>query len=167
MKFASLFTVRKLNIYMMCTCFGLLAMAAYLQIVHEVEPCPLCIIQRILIAFLMLVFLIGAVFRNAPKRFTFIHSLVVILFSVLGLVAAGRQVWLQSVVVDEVPVCGPGLDFLFDKMSFTDALAAILTGPGSCSEVEWTLFHLSIPMWTLLFFTLFAIVGIINLRRVA
>ncbi|MBT6790889.1 MAG: disulfide bond formation protein B, partial [Gammaproteobacteria bacterium] len=45
------------------------------------------------------------------------------------------------------PACGPSLEYLIDVLPFTDVLAIVLNGDGSCAEVAWSLLGLSIPAW--------------------
>ncbi len=45
----------------------------------------------------------------------------------IGAGLAGRQVWLQHLPAEQVPECGPGLDFLLQAFPFFEAIALILT----------------------------------------
>ena len=47
-------------------CFALLGFAYYLQHFQGLEPCPLCIFQRVAVAALGVAFLIAAVFPARP-----------------------------------------------------------------------------------------------------
>ena len=74
------------------------------------------------------------------------------LLAIAGLGLAGRHLWLQQLPADEVPACGPGLDVLLDVLPLAEALQVILAGDGSCAEVKWRLFGLSIPALSALVF---------------
>jgi disulfide bond formation protein DsbB len=66
-----------------------------------------------------------------------------------------RQLWLQSLPADEVPACGPGLDYMLEVFPLSDVLKAMVMGTGNCAEVTWTFLSLSIPAWVLLAFAAF------------
>ena len=83
--------------------------------------------------------------------------------SVLGaLIGAGlslRHLYLQGLPEDQVPSCGPGLDYLMDVFPMTEVIEMVLSGDGSCAEVVWTFLGLSIPGWTLIGFAGLLLVG--------
>jgi disulfide bond formation protein DsbB len=66
-----------------------------------------------------------------------------------------RQLWLQNLPADEVPACGPGLDYMLEVFPLSDVLKAMVMGTGNCAEVTWTFLSLSIPAWVLLAFAAF------------
>ena len=39
-----------------------------------------------------------------------------------------------------------------DTLPFLDVMRTVLTGDGSCAEVQWQFLGLSMPAWTLLWF---------------
>src|SRR5438045_1870681 len=74
----------------------LLAGAAYLELYQGVLPCPLCMLQRVILAMLGVMFLLGIVWSDNKVGHIFIGFLSVML-SIAGVVISGRQVWLQHV----------------------------------------------------------------------
>ncbi len=50
-------------------CFGLVALALWIQTQYHLEPCPLCISQRIVFMGLGVLFLIAAVIPKFPRFF--------------------------------------------------------------------------------------------------
>ena len=74
---------------------------------------------------------------------------------------AGRQVWLQSLPEDEVPLCGPPLEYILEVFPFGDLLNALLMGDGSCAEIPWQFLGLSMAGWSLIWFALFLILSIL------
>lgn len=146
-------------------CAALIAYAIYSQLHGGLEPCPLCIYQRLAFAGLGLVFLIGAL--HAPKgaagrRF---YGVLVGLASLVGIGVAGRHVWIQSLPADLAPSCGPPLAYLQDTLGVLGALKKVLTGTGNCGDVDWTLLGLSMPAWSLLWFLLLALWGLLAALR--
>jgi disulfide bond formation protein DsbB len=132
-------------------CAGLLAYAYYLQYVEGIEPCPLCIIQRVAVAGMGLVFLIAA-FHNPGRIGSTLYAVLLTLIGGAGAAVAARQVWLQSLPKDQVPACGMSLNYMLETLPFTETLKRVLEGSGECAEKGWVFLHLSIAGWTLVFF---------------
>ena len=87
-------------------------------------------------------------------------GLLTALFSAAGAAVAGRNLWLQSLPPDQVPECGPGLDYLLDTFPLAKALPMVLQGSGECAKVAWTMLGLSIPAWALGWFLVFFMAGV-------
>ena len=79
-----------------------------------------------------------------------------------GTAIAGRHVWLQNLPPDQVPECGPGLEYMLDVFPLTDALRMAFTGSGECANVDWVFLGLSMPAWALLCFLALAVVGVVR-----
>jgi disulfide bond formation protein DsbB len=140
-------------------CASLLAMALYFQFVGGLEPCPLCISQRIMVLATALALL--AAFAHNPGRVgTRLYALLGGLTAFGGASISGRHVWLQHLPADEVPACGPGLEYMFKYFPLTDTLRTMLTGTGDCAKVDWTLLGLSMPAWVLLCFLGLAVLSL-------
>jgi disulfide bond formation protein DsbB len=129
-------------------CASLLAVGAYMQFVLELEPCPLCISQRLAILATGLLFLIAAAHNRGRK----IYAILIGLSAIGGASISLRHVWLQHLPPDQVPECGPGLEYVFQNFPLADTIKMMLTGTGECAKVDWTLLGLSIPEWTLIAF---------------
>lgn len=157
-------SVRSTNFIAFLVCCGLLATAGYLQISQGLEPCPLCVIQRVIIIALAVLFLIGSVY--APRTLAArLYNFVIFLVSATGILFAGRQVWLQHLPAGQVPACGPGLDYMLDRFPLNETMRLVFHGSGECAEVHWRFLSLSIPEWTLVFFVLFSVLALVNIRR--
>ena len=146
------FRISNLGIFVVCALF--IAIAYYMQYVMYLDPCPLCMVQRIAI---MLIGLVGfaAFTHNPSRRGKILYSVALMVFSVFGALIAGRHVWLQNLPSDRVPECFPGIGFILANNPFMDAIRIILGGTGECAETHWTFLGLSIPGWTLVFFVTF------------
>lgn len=129
-------------------CAGLLGVGAYLQFVEELEPCPLCISQRLAILATGIVFL-AAGLHNRGRR---LYAVAAALTALVGASISARHVWLQHLPPEEVPECSPGLEYVFQHFPLADTVKLMLTGTGECAKVDWTLLGLSIPAWTLMAF---------------
>jgi disulfide bond formation protein DsbB len=89
--------------------------------------------------------------------------LLVVLSAGIGAVIAGRHVWLQQLPADQVPTCGPGLNFILENFPLSQAIDMVLRGSGECADVMWTFLGLSIPAWTLVAFVLMILAGLSQL----
>lgn len=138
-------------------CAGLLAYAIYTQLAGGLEPCPLCIFQRVAFAALGLVFLIGGLHapRGAGGRRA--YGVLGLAAAAVGIAVAGNHVRLQHLPPDQVPACGPGLDYMLESMPIVGVIRRVMTGSGECANVDWTFLGLSMPAWSLIWFVLLAI----------
>lgn len=137
-------------------CAALLAIAFYMEYVLFLEPCPLCMAQRIMFAAFGFTGLVLALVPPTPRRLKVFASFGVV-FSVGGLALAVRQLWLQSLPADQIPDCAPGLYYMIESFPFTEVLQAMLLGTGDCASVQWQFLGLSIPGWTAIAFGAMAI----------
>jgi protein dithiol:quinone oxidoreductase len=144
----------------MLVCVGLLAFAAYLQVHLALMPCPLCVIQRIFIALLALVFLVGSLYTPTERATQRIHSGLIITFSALGALFAARHSWLTMQPPGSVPSCSPTLSYMLQNLPMTQTMKLMFTGSGECTTNVWSFLGLNIPQWTLLFFIVFLLFGI-------
>jgi disulfide bond formation protein DsbB len=150
-----LFSRRTGNLAGFLACAGMLAFGYYLQFVVGLEPCPLCIIQRLLLLAVGMTFLVAAIHHPAGRVGADLYGGAIALFAALGIAVAGRHVWLQHIPADQRPACGPALDFLLSAFGPIEGLARVLRGSGECGVVDWTLLSFSIPEWTLAAFVAF------------
>lgn len=144
-------STRKLLFSGFIFCLALLLGSVYMQHVMELEPCPLCILQRVMVLITGIFFLIAAI-HNPAKTGIRIYTGLISFSALSGAAISARHVWLQSLPADQVPSCGPGMGFIMNNFPLTDALSLVLKGSGECAEVSWTFLSLSIPAWTLLMF---------------
>lgn len=143
-------------------CVFLLGMGAYFQLVDGLEPCPLCISQRIAIAATGLCFLVAAL-HNPSRKGVKIYSLVGATLALCGAAVSARHVWIQHLPPDKVPECEPPLEYVFNNFPLTKTLKLMLNGTGDCAEVNWQLLGLSMPAWTLVAFLLLATLSVLQI----
>jgi len=130
-----------------------LGFAYYLQYVVGLQPCVLCIFQRIAMFACGVVFLIGAV-HGPLGRGRWVYVGLSLLASAAGIALAARHLWLQSLPPDQVPACGPGLNTMLQMMPLKQVFLAVLHGSGECAVVHARFLGLSLPGWTLIAFVL-------------
>lgn len=152
-------SVRQWCLLGLLMCGFMMAVALYLQYGVGLEPCPLCIFQRIAVISAGIFFAIGAI--HNPRRWGGIVYAVLALLAVLaGIAVAGRHVWLQSLPPDSVPSCGPGLDYMMDMLPLWDVMSRVLSGSGECAAVKGALWGVTLPQWTLLGFIVLAVIPV-------
>jgi len=143
-------------------CFSMLAVGAYFQFIDELEPCPLCISQRIAILITGISFLVAAL-HNPSQKGIKIYAILGAIFALAGSAVSARHVWLQNLPPEEVPECSPGLSYIFENFPLTDTLKLMINGTGECADVLWTFLGLSIPGWTFVAFIGLACVSLYQL----
>ncbi len=141
-------------------CHELLVAAFYFENYLGLDPCPLCMVSRVTVFALGLLFLIAALHNPSGLTRKVYHS-AMSLVSLLGVLVSGRHIYLQSLPADEVPVCGPGLDYMLDTLPFSDVLKEVMHGSGECAEVSWEFLSLSMPIWMLIIYAGFLIISIL------
>ena len=135
---------------------NLLAYAYYQQYVEYLDPCPLCITQRLFYISLGVLSLAG-LFSAARRRWQRVLGGLAMLAALGGILTASRQVWLQHLPPEKVPECGPGLQYWLDNESALSVLALLFKGDGNCAEVVWTFLGFSMGEWSLAWFVAFFI----------
>ena len=140
---------RGLNLLGLLCCVGLLGYAWYAQGVLRVEPCPLCIFQRIGVAAIGLVFLLASL--HAPRAWgSRVYGMLLALAALATMAVAARHVWIQHLPEGAVPACGAGLKFLLEEFPLAEVVRKVLSGSGECHQVNWTFLSLAMPTWVLL-----------------
>ena len=137
-------------------CIGLIGFALYLQYYGGQDPCPLCILQRIVYMVLAGIFLVAAV--HGPARTgAMIYGGLLMTAALIGAAIASRHVWLQNLPKGRIPECGPGLEYILRKYSPFRALEKILAGSGECAESGWSFLGLTIAGWSLVWFVILGV----------
>jgi len=136
----------------------LLSASFYFEWVKQMAPCPLCIVQRI--AVFGLVILYGILFFLKNRTLLITISIIQFFLSSLGLAAAGRQVWLTT--LPQAPACVPNLSAVWHYLPLKEILKALLNGSGSCTENHWLFLGFSMPEWMCFFFSLFILAALLQ-----
>jgi disulfide bond formation protein DsbB len=144
-------TPRKWFLILVLCCAVLLGFALYNQYVDYLDPCPLCIFQRVVFFAMGLVALLAAL-HNPARAGQRIYAWLVAVTATIGSLIASRHIWLQNLPADQVPECGPGLNYMLENFPLKEVLSTVLMGSGSCAEVVWSFLGMSMPMWTLIWY---------------
>ena len=127
---------------------ALLCIALFMELVLGLTPCPMCMMQRIWLA---LCGIIASISLAHNPRLG-IYPLLAGICAAVGASFSFRQLQLQSLPADQVPSCGPSLDYMIQAFPLSEVLTAMTQGTGDCAAVSWSLLGLSIPGWLFLFF---------------
>ena len=158
---------RLVNLTGFAACAALLAYALYTQFYLGLEPCPLCIFQRIGMALLGSVFLAAAV-HHPRGRGRYAYALLLGVASLATVAVAARHVYVQSLPPGSLPSCGAPLAALVKFMPLWQVIRKVLTGSGECGEVNWRFLGLAMPVWVLIWALILGAAGVTaNLTREA
>ncbi len=152
--------------YLLIFLFSVAAMASmlFMQYVMELEPCYLCIVQRVFMMSLGFIALLA--FIHNPKDWgRRVYALLGLAVSLGGVFFAIRHVWIQNLPEDQVPVCGPGFDYLWENFPILEVTQLLMRGDGNCHEVVWSFLGLSIPGWSAIGFTGISLVYVWQILR--
>jgi disulfide bond formation protein DsbB len=140
---------RGLNALGLAVCVGLLGYAWYAQVQLGLEPCPLCIFQRVGVAALGVIFLLAMI--HDPKSWgARVYGALLLLAALLTMGVAGRHLWIQHLPEGAVPACGATLSYMMKVFALTEVIRKVLTGSGECARINWTFLGVSMPGWVLL-----------------
>jgi disulfide bond formation protein DsbB len=140
---------RRLNLLGFIACVGMLGYAWYAQSVLGLEPCPLCIFQRIGIALMGVLFVLAAL-HNSKRWGGRIYAGLLVLAALATIGVAARHVWIQSQPAGSVPACGASLSYMMQIFSPGAVIRKVLTGSGECAKVTWRFLGLTMPAWVLI-----------------
>ena len=142
-------TARAANSLGFLACVALLAYAYYCQYVLHLEPCPLCIFQRIGIFAIGVLLAVDA----AQDPVTWGRRVYAALLAVAAAATIGiaiRHLYIQSLPPGTIAACGASLDFMMKVFPLTDVLVKVLTGSGECAKITWRFLGLAMPAWVLI-----------------
>jgi len=128
---------------------GLMGFGLFLQYVMHQDPCPLCMVQRVIFIGILLLF--GLATLQGPQRMgERVYAVLISVLSLTGVGVASRHIWIQHLPKDQVPACGPGLDYMLNTFPMSEVLKELMHGSGECATKGWTFLTLGIPEWSLL-----------------
>jgi disulfide bond formation protein DsbB len=158
-------STRAVNIAGFLACAAALAYALYAQHVQGLEPCHLCIFQRVTVIALGVAFLAAAV-HGARGWGRYAHATLIGIASLSTVAVAGRHVYIQSLPPGTVPSCGAPLEVMLQFSPLTEVIADVFRGGGECAEINWAFLGLSMPAWVLILGAALGAMGVrANLRR--
>jgi len=158
-------TFKRSNIYAAILSFLMIVAALWIQLTYQLEPCPLCITQRIIFIVLGLLFVF---FVWLPLNFfvRIIYLLAIVITSIVGLIFSARHVLIQQKYITVPAECGIDLDYMFENFPLLEAFNLLFQGTGDCSKVDWTFYGLSLPMMAFLGYLFFLIYALFIFKTI-
>ncbi|WP_374663260.1 disulfide bond formation protein B [Ramlibacter sp.] len=144
-------------------CVAMLAFGLYLQ--HgpaQLEPCPMCIVQRYALILVAVVAAVGAALKGRGAHLA--SGGLLVLFAGFGAFVAARQSWLQW-YPPEIASCGRDFYGMIETFPLKRAIPMIFRGSGDCTKIDWTFLGGSIANWSFVWFTIFTVVGLVLVLR--
>lgn len=144
-------------------CFGLVALALFIQTKYNLDPCPLCITQRMFFMGLGVLFLVHAFLPKGnllQKTFTLLE----VLTALGGAGWALRHWYLQANKESIIADCGVGFDYMFENFPLKKMFTLIFKGTGDCAAIDWTFLGLTLPQLALIAFVGFVAYAIFLLK---
>lgn len=146
------------------SCLLMLTVAAYFQLIKALEPCPLCISQRIIVVLIAIIMTLA--FLHNPGRLGIkFYAILATISALLGVGVSARHVWLQHLPPEKIPECSPNLSYIFTNFPLSETLALMLNGTGECTKILWVFMGLSIPSWLLLAFMALAGLSLVQFHN--
>jgi len=142
------------NLLGLLACAGLLGYALFVQYVQGLEPCPLCILQRVAVLVAGALFLVAALHHPADRGAR-VYGVLIDLAALGGIVVAARHIWIMAQPPGSVAECGASLDYMMAVLPWHEVLAKVLAGSGECAKLDWQFLGLNMPTWVLM-----ALVGV-------
>jgi disulfide bond formation protein DsbB len=155
---------RALNFAGFAACAGMMSFALFAQYVLLLAPCPLCVLQRVAVITLGVVFLVAAI-HNSESWGRRVYAVLILLAAGDGIAIAGWHVHMQNLPLSEVPSCGPGLNYMLENFGLGEALSMVFKGSGECADILWSFLGLSMPAWVVISLLGLGVAGIWNNLR--
>lgn len=156
---------RNWQAFMFLMTFTVFFISFFLQYRFQLEPCPLCLMQRLCAGLFAVSCLLAVRLNTMRGRRNVLY--VQIVWATLGVFFAIRQLWLQALPPSEVATCLPALEIMIEYFPWPVILKTLLWGSTSCSEVTWQWWGISIAGWSLLYFSVIFCLCVALLWRLA
>ncbi len=128
---------------------GLIGYALFVQYVQGLEPCPLCILQRVAVMAAGALFLLAAL-HDPAERGARAYGVLIDLAAMAGILVAARHMWIMAQPPGSVAECGASLDYMMEVLPLHEVLGKVLTGSGECAKLDWQFAGLNMPTWVLI-----------------
>jgi len=150
-------TFKKINLLGALLSFLLVGLALTIQMKFNLEPCPLCVSQRIVFILIGLLFLVFS-FLNPTRLIKFIHFASLSVVNIVGMVFAIKHILIQGKWITVPAECGIDLDYMFENFPIREAFSLLFKGTGDCSEIDWLFLGLSLPQLALIAYIMFCVI---------
>jgi len=143
------FTRRTGNLLGFLACVGLMSYALFVQYVLRLDPCPLCVLQRVSVITAGLMFL-AAFLHDPADRWARVYGVLIDVAALGGILVAARHIWIIAQPPGSVAECGASLEYMMDVLPMHEVLGKVLSGSGECAKIDWMFLGLNMPTWVLM-----------------
>ncbi|OSI35360.1 disulfide bond formation protein B [Neisseria dumasiana] len=130
-----------------CAAFG----SFYSQYVMGLNPCVLCILQRLAVMAVGFLALVCALFSQTGKAARMVSALLVSIPAVYGAGVAVYQLYIQSLPPGAAPACGAPWTFRLRDWPLFEWYEPVIRGFGDCAVPDYVL-GIPLPVWSVLYF---------------
>ena len=150
-------TFKRINLLGALLSFLLVGLALTIQTQFDLEPCPLCVSQRIVFILIGFIFLVFS-FMSPTRLIKFIHLVSLSVVNIVGMVFAIKHILIQGKWITVPAECGIDLDYMFENFPIREAFSLLFKGTGDCSEIDWLFLGLSLPQLALIAYIMFCVI---------
>lgn len=144
-------------------CAASLVSAFYFEYFQNMDPCVLCWVQRILFGITGIICLIATI-HNPKAIGRRLYAFFAMIFSALGILAAGRQIWLTF--NHDISGCLPTTFVsIFKDNPLFEAIIKAFKGTPECGLLTDKVLGIELPYWGILFFIFFTLLLLFQLVR--
>ena len=158
-------TFKKINLFGSLLAFILVGLAVAIQTQFNLEPCPLCVTQRIVFIVIGCLFLLFS-FIKPNQLIRFIHLMSLLIANIVGIVFASKHILIQSKWITVPAECGIDLDYMFENFPLTEAFSLLFKGTGDCSEIDWLFLGLTLPQLAFIAYIIFSILTLYIYKKI-
>jgi len=130
-------------------CAAMMGFALYAQFGLHLQPCNMCILQRIAVIMLGLVFLIASLHNPGPAGAR-VYALPLATVGGAAVAVSARHIWMSMQPPGSLPSCGADFYTMIDMLPITEVVTKIWNGGGECQLVLWRFLGLSMQTWVLI-----------------
>ena len=160
-------SMRNSSSYLLLFLFSafLMLVAFILQTVFHLEPCPLCILDRILVMCLAILFLIAWLHKTNSKWISVFYSVTGFIVAGMGVALSAWHWRLTHLPPDKIPACTPSLNYLLETFPLSEVFMIVFKSSGECAKNTGSFLGMALPGWTLIGFLILAVGSLFSLKK--
>ena len=155
----------KVNLFGVILSFTMIGLALLIQLIYKLDPCPLCITQRIIFIGIGVIFIFFIFFKHS-FLIRIAHLLTLATASIAGIIFSGRHIMIQEKLITVPAECGIDLDYMFENFPLTQAMNLLFKGTGDCSNIDWSFIGITLPQYALMGYLIFLTIAIITFLKI-
>lgn len=153
-------TSRGWMVAMAAACLAAVGAALVAQHVYDMQPCPWCILQRLIFVAIAGVAIVVAIL---PVRV--LSGLGAMLIALLALAGGAAAVWQHAVAAQSASCNLTFADRVLSTLGLNRALPDVFEPRASCADAAVDLFGVPFEFWSLALFALLLVASILSMRR--